>query len=69
MERVRSFTFVSATTMFTGSQDFLDSQSIFHLIYDYTPTILHLSQQRNNLYATEDTEYLSAKLLAIFHLY
>ena len=63
MNRVRSVVSVSVMTTFTRSLDFLDSQSTFHLIFSYNPTMFRLSRRGNNCYTTEDTEHLSTKLL------
>lgn len=63
IDRIRSVASFSAMKTYTRSLDLLESQSNFHLIFGYTPTIIRLSQQRNNRCATEDTEYFSVKLL------
>ena len=62
MNRVRSVNSVVSVTTFMGPLDFLDSQSSFDLIFDLHPTMLRISKRGKTSCATEDTEYLAARL-------
>jgi len=62
MDRVRSVNSVASVTTFAGPLDFLDSQSSFDLIFGLHPTMLRISKRGHNCCATEDTDYLAAKL-------
>ena len=69
MDCVRSVASDCAMVTFTGSLDFLDSQSTFHLIFGSNLAMICLSQRGNHRCATEDTEYLSNKLRAFFQYF
>ena len=62
MDRVRSINSVASMTTFMGPLDFLDSQSSFDLIFGLCPTMLRIYKRGKKSCATEDTDYLAAKL-------
>jgi len=62
----RTGTVVSSrgSIIYTGSIIGLDEQPSVYLIFGTTFTIICLTHRVNKYYATEDTEYLKAKVIA-----
>ena len=64
----RAGTVVSSrgSSSYTGSIIGLDEQPSVYLIFGTTLTIICPTQRVNKYYATEDTEYLKAKVIAFY---